>query len=39
MAVDGYLLINDDINLHALLCLALKDSIKTPFGIICRRTT
>ena len=39
MAADGYLLINDHINFHALLCLALKDSIEAPFWIICRRAT
>ena len=39
MAAHAYLLINDDINFHTLLSLALKDSIETPFGIIRRRTT
>ena len=39
MVGDTYLLINDDINFHTLLCLALKNPVKAPLWIIRRWTT
>jgi len=38
MVVDTYLLINDDINFHTLLGLALKKPVKAPLWMIRRRT-
>ena len=38
IVADAYLLINDDINFHTLLCLALKDPINAPLRIVRRRT-
>jgi hypothetical protein len=39
MVVDTYLLINDDINSHALLGLALKNLVKAPLWMIRRWAT
>jgi hypothetical protein len=39
MVVDTYLLINDDINFHTLLGLALKNPVKAPLWMIRRWAT
>lgn len=39
MAVDTYLLINDNIDFHTLLGLALKNPVKAPLWMIRRWTT